>query len=211
MNFIIGNRTAAKASVALAVTWLVACSSGDGASNTGTGTGPATTASITMQGLAATGMPIDNAAVTARCASGADIAQVNLLRQALSLDYGAESPMGRTLAGLKSSNSLGRNVWLDVLAQRLSTAEIRLPTSGLRWTQRDRQEVEATDIDWLILPHSRLEAASRPVRDMRSARRPAGRPSSANTAAKARPEIRPIEVSLAPNSCLMGSIITATI
>lgn len=69
--------------------------------------------------------------------------------------------MGRTLAGLKSSNSLGRNVWLDVLAQRLSTAEIRLPTSGLRWTQRDRQEVEATDIDWLILPHSRLEAAMR--------------------------------------------------
>ena len=69
--------------------------------------------------------------------------------------------MGRTLAGLKSSNNSGRNVWLDVLAQRLSTAEIRLPTSGLRWTQRDRQEVEATDIDWLILPHSRLEAAMR--------------------------------------------------
>lgn len=85
----------------------------------------------------------------------------SLLRQALSLDYGAESPMGRTLAGLKSSHSADRHVWLDALAQRLSTAEIRLPTTGLRWTQRDRQEVEGSDIDWRILPHSRLEAAMR--------------------------------------------------
>jgi len=85
----------------------------------------------------------------------------SLLRQALSLDYGAESPMGRTLAGLKSSDNAERHIWLDALAQRLSTAEIRLPTTGLRWTQRDRQAVEGGDIDWHILPHSRLEAAMR--------------------------------------------------
>lgn len=76
-----------KASVTLAVTWLAACSSGDGASNTGTGTGPATTASITMQGLAATGMPIDNAAVTARCASGADIAASTAVGGAFTLPF----------------------------------------------------------------------------------------------------------------------------
>lgn len=85
----------------------------------------------------------------------------SLLRQALSLDYGAESPMGRTLAGLKSSHSADRQVWLDALTQRLSTAEVRLPTTGLRWTQRDRQEADGSDIDWLILPQSRLDAALR--------------------------------------------------
>lgn len=85
----------------------------------------------------------------------------SLLRQALSLDYGAESPMGRTLAGLKSSPPADRAAWLDALAQRLSTAEIRLPASGLRWTQRDRQDIEGTDIDWRILPQSRQEAAMR--------------------------------------------------
>lgn len=85
----------------------------------------------------------------------------SLLRQALSLDYGAESPMGRTLAGIKASTPADRDAWLQALAQRLSTAEVRLPTSGLRWTQRDRQEVEGSPIDWQILPHSRLEAAMR--------------------------------------------------
>ncbi|WP_286744107.1 Wadjet anti-phage system protein JetA family protein [Aquabacterium sp. UBA2148] len=85
----------------------------------------------------------------------------SLLRQALSLDYGAESPMGRTLAGIKTSTTVERDAWLNALAQRLSTTEIRLPTSGLRWTQRDRQELDGSDIDWHILPHSRLEAAMR--------------------------------------------------
>jgi len=47
------------------------------------------------------------------------------------------------------------------LAMRLSTTEIRLPTSGLRWTQRDRHEVENSDINWHVLPQSRLEAAMR--------------------------------------------------
>lgn len=85
----------------------------------------------------------------------------SLLRQALSLDYGAESPMGLTLAGLKSADALFRNAWLDALGQRLATAEVRLPTGGLRWTQRDRQEVEGSDIAWQIRPDSRLEAAMR--------------------------------------------------
>lgn len=85
----------------------------------------------------------------------------SLLRQALSLDYGAESPMGRTLVGIKTSASVDRETWLQALAQRLSTAEVRLPTSGLRWTHRDQQEAEGSTIDWQILPHSRLEAAMR--------------------------------------------------
>ncbi|MDB5800859.1 MAG: hypothetical protein JWL63_1798 [Rhodocyclales bacterium] len=85
----------------------------------------------------------------------------SLLRQTLSLDYGAESPMGLTLAGLKSSPQNVRNDWLDALGQRLSTAEVRLPSSGLRWTQRDRQEMEGSEVDWQIRPQSRLEAAMR--------------------------------------------------
>ncbi|MCY1562508.1 hypothetical protein D9M68_999150 [compost metagenome] len=59
--------------------------------------------------------------------------------------------------------------------------------------------------------HSRQDIASKRVRDTRSAKRPAGRASKAYTAAKASPEIKPMAVSLTPNSCLMGSIITARI
>lgn len=85
----------------------------------------------------------------------------SLLRQALSLDYGAESPMGLTLSGLKSSAPPDRDAWLDALAHRLATAEVRLPASGLRWTQRERQEVQGSDPAWQIRPDSRLEAAMR--------------------------------------------------
>ena len=58
---------------------------------------------------------------------------------------------------------------------------------------------------------SRHDSASRRVRGRRSTRRPAGKPISAYTAAKASPEIRPMAVSPTPNSDLIGSIITASI
>jgi hypothetical protein len=38
---------------------------------------------------------------------------------------------------------------------------VRLPASGLRWTQRERQEVQGSDPAWQIRPDSRLEAAMR--------------------------------------------------
>lgn len=85
----------------------------------------------------------------------------SLLRQALSLDYGADSPMGLTLDGLKSSAPEIRDDWLDALGRRLATAEVRLPAGGLRWTQRERQEVEGGETVWQIRPTSRLEAAMR--------------------------------------------------
>ncbi len=59
--------------------------------------------------------------------------------------------------------------------------------------------------------HSRQASASRRRRGTRSTRRPAGKPSSAYTAAKARPEIRPSELSPTWNSALIGSNITARI
>lgn len=86
----------------------------------------------------------------------------SLLRQALSLDYGAESPMGLTLSALKAADAAGRDAWLELLGQRLATAELRLlPAGGLRWTQRERQLVEGDEPEWRIRVDSRLEAALR--------------------------------------------------
>lgn len=86
----------------------------------------------------------------------------SLLRQALSLDYGAESPMGLTLAGIKAADAAGKAAWLEQLGRRLATAELRLvPAGGLRWTQRERQLVEGDDLEWQIRVDGRLEAALR--------------------------------------------------
>jgi len=86
----------------------------------------------------------------------------SLLRQALSLDYGAESPMGLTLASIKAADATGKDAWLEGLSRRLATAELRLlPPGGLRWTQRERQQVEGDETEWRIRVDSRLEAALR--------------------------------------------------
>lgn len=86
----------------------------------------------------------------------------SLLRQALSLDYGAESPMGMTLAGIKAADAAGKDAWLELLGRRLGTAELRLlPAGGVRWTQRERQQVEGDETEWRIRVDSRLEAALR--------------------------------------------------
>lgn len=85
-----------------------------------------------------------------------------LLRQALSLDYSAESPMGLTLAGIKAADAAGKDAWLELLGRRLATAELRLlPAGSLRWSQRERQQVEGDDAEWRIRANSRLEAALR--------------------------------------------------
>ena len=86
----------------------------------------------------------------------------SLLRQALSLDYGAESAMGLTLAGIKAADAAGKDAWLECLGRRLGTTELRLlPTGSLRWTQRERQQVEGDETEWQIRADSRLEAALR--------------------------------------------------
>lgn len=62
----------------------------------------------------------------------------SLLRQALSLDYGADSALGRTMAWLKDRPEPARETLLDALALRLATSEVRLPGGVLRWSLRDR-------------------------------------------------------------------------
>jgi len=86
----------------------------------------------------------------------------SLLRQALSLDYGAESPMGLTLADIKAADAARKAAWLELLGRRLATAELRLPPAGsLRWTQRERLQVGDDQTEWRIRADSRLEAALR--------------------------------------------------
>ena len=85
----------------------------------------------------------------------------SLLRQALSLDYGAESPLGRTMAWLKEQPEPTREGLLDVLAQRLATAEIRLPGGVLRWTVRDRESEAVAQAPLVVDETSRLNALLR--------------------------------------------------
>jgi hypothetical protein len=85
----------------------------------------------------------------------------SLLRQALSLDYGAESPLGRTMAWLKERPTPERNTLLDALALRLATSEVRLPGGVLRWAVRDRAEADSTPTVVAVDEASRLEAAMR--------------------------------------------------
>ncbi|HMN77070.1 MAG TPA: DUF5716 family protein [Burkholderiaceae bacterium] len=85
----------------------------------------------------------------------------SLLRQALSLDYGASSPLGRAMSLLKERPQADRADFLDALAVRLGSAEIRLPGAALRWTVRDR-EVEHGPLAPLVVDEaSRIEAAMR--------------------------------------------------
>jgi hypothetical protein len=85
----------------------------------------------------------------------------SLLRQALSLDYGAGSPLGRTMAWLKEQSGSSRDALLDTLARRLATTEIRLPGGVLRWTVRDRDS-EAVALAPLVVDEaSRMNALLR--------------------------------------------------
>ena len=85
----------------------------------------------------------------------------SLLRQALSLDYGAESALGRTMGWLKDRPEEARLTLLDALALRLATSEVRLPGSVLRWTVRDRQAGYADLAPLTVDDASRLDAAMR--------------------------------------------------
>lgn len=85
----------------------------------------------------------------------------SLLRQALSLDYGADSPLGRTMAWLKERPASDRDALLDALGRRLATSEVRLPGGVLRWTMRDRDAVHAEPVAVSVDQASRLDAAMR--------------------------------------------------
>ncbi|MGH6626337.1 MAG: Wadjet anti-phage system protein JetA family protein [Burkholderiaceae bacterium] len=85
----------------------------------------------------------------------------SLLRQALSLDYGAESALGRTMGWLKDRTAPDRNALLDALAVRLGTSEVRLPGGVLRWTMRGREAAHAELAPLAVDDDSRLEAAMR--------------------------------------------------
>lgn len=85
----------------------------------------------------------------------------SLLRQALSLDYGAESALGRTMAWLKDRPAPERDLLLDALAERLATSEIRLAGGVLRWSVRDREAAQAGQAPLVVNDESRLNAALR--------------------------------------------------
>ncbi|AKJ28707.1 Wadjet anti-phage system protein JetA family protein [Caldimonas brevitalea] len=85
----------------------------------------------------------------------------SLLRQALSLDYGAESPLGRTVAWLKERPTAEHDLLLDVLARRLAASEIRLPGGVLRWTVRDREAAVPEQTPLVVDKASRLNALLR--------------------------------------------------
>ena len=85
----------------------------------------------------------------------------SLLRQALSLDYSAQSPLGRAMSLLKEQPDADRHEFLDAMAQRLATAEIRLAGAALRWTVRDREVDRAALAPLVVDQASRVEAAMR--------------------------------------------------
>jgi DNA-binding MarR family transcriptional regulator len=85
----------------------------------------------------------------------------SLLRQALSLDYGARSPLGRAMGWLKERPESQRMALLDALSTRMATAEVRLTGAGVRWTVRDR-ELDHGPLSPLVPDEaSRLDAAMR--------------------------------------------------
>lgn len=85
----------------------------------------------------------------------------SLLRQALSLDYSAQSPLGRAMSLLKEQPDADRHDFLDAMARRLGTAEIRLAGAALRWTVRDRELERAALAPLVVDAASRVEAAMR--------------------------------------------------
>lgn len=85
----------------------------------------------------------------------------SLLRQALSLDYGSESALGRAMSLMKDGADEDRDDFLDLLTARLGCAEVRLHTGSVRWSQRIRDEEEHTEDEILVNEDSRLDAAMR--------------------------------------------------
>ncbi len=85
----------------------------------------------------------------------------SLLRQALSLDYSASSPLGRAMSLLKEQPGPARDDLLDAMALRLGTAEIRLPGAALRWTVRDREVQHGSLAPLIVDEASRIDAAMR--------------------------------------------------
>jgi len=85
----------------------------------------------------------------------------SLLRQALSLDYSATSPLGRAMSLLKEQPQPERDEFLDALVFRLGTAELRLPGAALRWTVRDREVEHGPLAPLMVDEASRVEAAMR--------------------------------------------------
>ncbi|MDR1461865.1 MAG: DUF5716 family protein [Azoarcus sp.] len=85
----------------------------------------------------------------------------SLLRQALSLDYSAESSLGRTMTWLKKKPESARESLLDTLARRLATSEIRLPGGILRWTVRNHEAEAQAQAPLVVDEASRLDALLR--------------------------------------------------
>lgn len=85
----------------------------------------------------------------------------SLLRQALSLDYGAESALGRTMAWLKGRPEAQRETMLDALGARLATCEARLPGGVLRWTVRGHEATYAAQSPLVVDDESRISAILR--------------------------------------------------
>jgi hypothetical protein len=85
----------------------------------------------------------------------------SLLRQALSLDYSAASPLGRTMSWLKARRGDHRRALLDALAQRLAPSEVGLTGSSVRWPTRGKVVDPAEQGPILVDEASRLEAAMR--------------------------------------------------
>jgi hypothetical protein len=85
----------------------------------------------------------------------------SLLRQALSLDYSAQSALGRAMSLLKEQPEADRQDFLDALSWRMGPSEIRLPGAALRWSVRDR-EVDHGPLAPLVIDEaSRIDAAMR--------------------------------------------------
>jgi hypothetical protein len=85
----------------------------------------------------------------------------SLLRQALSLDYSAASALGRAMSLLKERPAEERADFLDAMAMRLGTAEVRLPGAALRWTVRGRELEHGLLAPLVVDEASRVEAAMR--------------------------------------------------
>lgn len=85
----------------------------------------------------------------------------SLLRQALSLDYSAQSALGRAMRLLKEQPDQERHDFLDALSMRMGTSEIRLAGAALRWVVRDREVEHAALAPLVVDEASRLEAAMR--------------------------------------------------
>jgi hypothetical protein len=83
----------------------------------------------------------------------------SLLRQALSLDYSAESALGRSMSWLKEKTGAERMLLLDVLATRLSPCEVRLVPGSIRWTVKEKTEAQAIQAPLVVNEESRVLAA----------------------------------------------------